>query len=189
MENLRAEITHSEKTYKTLCRIRYNLFHKDHELKLDLAGAGVILLSLFIHQTTLSLLILFIGCWLIVSAQTPPMRMAKLMIDQAKGSFPITTYTFTPHNIEASNQYGNSSAAYTQIQHLVKSPDYYYLFLQNETGYMIDARKLSCDKQEFLAFLEKKLGIEAIDISELSSWNFILTHICQKNTKVEPPHL
>lgn len=189
MEILSANIKHTEKTYRTLCRVRYNLYHKEQEIKLSLVGACIILISLFIKQTTISLIILFVGCWVLVSAQTPPMRMAKMMIDQIKGNFPVTSYLFSEDGIVATNQFGSSSAEYSQIQYLVRATNYFYIFFHNESAFMIDLDELSCDSSAFSDFMERKTNIGVIEISNLSSWNYVLKNLLHRDSNYEPPHL
>lgn len=177
MLHFTAGIQHSEKTYRRLCQIQYWCFYKALELKTLLAGAVVVLLSLPIQSGTWSIVVLFVGCWLVASSQTPPLRLAKKMIEELYGVFPQTEYAFFSDIFVVKNQFGERREVYSAIENLVEDGNTIILFKTDKSGYMIDMMLLQGEKRDFLFFLEEKTGKTILQSSELHSMNHLLQSI------------
>ena len=172
-----AEIRHSEKTYRRLCQIQYWRYRKDYEIKVFLAGTVIVLLSLFIRQATLSIMVLFIGCWFVAGSQTPPLRLAKKMIDGVNGNFPQTAYAFYPDSFVIKNQFGERRDEYSAIEDLVEDGNTIILFKKDRSGYVIDSSTIQSGKQEFIDFLEEKTGKTILQSRDLCTANYLLSSI------------
>lgn len=209
MKNYSASIEHNTNTYKKLCSVRYKLFGKAAEMKFTVLGAAIVLLSLVVSNSTVSIVILFIGCWVIISGQTPPMRMAKKMIDSVKGDFPHTVYIFHETDFAAKNKFRSLSANYSDIKQIVYDKEFIYLFQENQAAYMIRNDSIIPEHAEnsnsisevyieenifesFLADLEAKTHLKAVSISELSTFKYITSRMNSpiiSGNHNEPPHL
>lgn len=180
--SFKASINHSEETYKQLCKVQQQVFFKKQEILCLLIGAALILLSLSIGTSTISLIVLFVGCWFIAGMRTPPISRAKKMIDSAKGKFPHTIYHFDNTNFFFSNLYGAKKGAYEDICRLVEDKRYFYIFLKSQAGHMIDKSSLSEeDLKEFSSFLEDKTDLIFEDTRTFKSSKYALNALRASN--------
>lgn len=166
-----AQIEHSEETFKRLARIQYDAYCVPTKLMLAALGAVCVYLGMTMTGSAFSMVLLFLGCWTIISIQLPAKRNAEKMIAMAKGDFPVTQYRFWTDHIQISGEQTSAELNYTQIYDLLEDREYLYLFLNRTSGYMIPKDSVSPCIEDFILFLEKKTGKKKSSVKGLLSLN------------------
>ena len=168
MNDIHASIKRSEESFRKLCKVQQLLFYRKQQLMSLLAGSLTVLLSLAIKNEILSLIVLFLGCWFIVGAETPPVVKAKAMFKNLNASASCVTYRFGADSFIVKTALDEKIQDYSHINHLVEDAKYLYLFRTDESGYMLDKTTVTGIRpDEIGSFLAGKCPADLISMREL----------------------
>ena len=171
--NYTAEIQHSKETFQRLAKIQHDEYGVTLKLLMIAIGATCLLIGAAKgFNNILSIVFLFTGCWTFTSLNIPAQRNADKMISLAEGSFPHTKYVFLEKEIQITNGETTTALAYDKVYDLLEDNDYFFLFLNNVSGYMIPKRSIRpADLGSFTSFLEEKIGLERHRVTSLLTLN------------------
>lgn len=170
--NFTAQIQHSEETFRKLAQTQYNAYCIPTKLIMLALSLACLYYGVTEAVGGFSLILLFIGCWMIISMQLPVKRNAEKMIELAHGNFPHTEYQFLSEHILITGGGEVVKLSYAEIYELLEDREYIYLFLDKVSGYMIPKASVKPENiAEFCLFLEEKTGKQRNLVKGLLSLN------------------
>lgn len=160
--NYTAKMQHTEDSIRRLSAIQYHTFRPGVRLLWLATGVGSILGAIYSGADQLLFyLLMFAGCWLIMNLDLPAKHRADKIIASAKGALPSTRYHFREEDFTVKSSGYEKQTAYRKLYALVEDDRYLYLFLNRDSGYMVDKSTLSPgDMSLFQAALETRSGLD-----------------------------
>ena len=159
MKTFTARIQHSEQTVRLLCKTQYNTFHFRQKVFQCVAGLALTVTGLNGALGGWGAVVIFLGCWMLVSLNLQAHNLSKQTLEQLGGHFPSAEYRFAEDRFTFSGENGETDVAYGKLVRLVEDNAYAYLFLGELVTYMVDKSTVSGGEDEWKAFLEKKTGL------------------------------
>lgn len=157
-----ASMTFSEASVKTLCRTQYNSFRWRKKLfrfivALMFIGCGLFLIS----SQVLGICMIAVGCFMITGSNLQPNQMARQVLKEFGGRFPVVHYWFGPEGI-CFNEKGEKPSPYSGIIRLVEDKEYLYVYVSELSAHMIDAStvKGKDGRDGLKKYLSGKCGLE-----------------------------
>ena len=184
--NYTAEIQHNKNTFRQLSKVQHNEYGKPLKLTMIAMGLVALLIGLSSGFSTIpSIILLFVGCWIFTSLNLPAQRNAEKLIELAAGDFPRTRYQFLSNEISITSADSSGDITthldYRKIYDILEDKEYLYLFLNRGAGYMIPKASVRpADLAAFIAFLEKKVGLQRHSTTNMLSANL---HVVLKQRK------
>lgn len=170
MNDIRASVQRSEESFRKLCKVQQLLFYRKQKLMSLLAGSLTVLLSLAIKNEILSLIVLFLGCWFVVGAETPPIVKAKTMSKNLNASASYVSYRFGADSFIVETALDEKIQDYRHIKYLVEDAKYIYLFRMDKSGYMLDKTTVTGVRPDEIGiFLAGKCPADLTSIRDLKS--------------------
>ena len=102
---------------------------------------------------------ILIGSFTIVGLNTPPKQLADQVIKSLHGKFPRIGYSFGEDSVQLTGTDTGNTLLYSDILRLVESKEYLYIFIQNQSAYMIDRASIRPDAEALMAFVAGKTGL------------------------------
>ena len=167
---------------KKLSYTRYNTYMWKSKLLLYCASALMIICALaFIKEKAISLCLLALGCVVLTNVNSTPNSQTKQILRELKGNYPLINYFFGENGFKYTGAVDKLSD-YGEIDRLVEDEDFFYIFLGNMSGHVIDKKTVmkedSCEPEAFKQFLSKKTGISWT--KPLSRKNLTLQNIMER---------
>ena len=170
--NFAAQIQHSEETFRKLATTQYDAYCMPTKLMMLALSLACLYCGMTDVAGGFSLILLFIGCWMMISMQLPAKRNAEKMIELARGDFPHTEYQFLSDHIRIIGEGEVVELSYAEIYELLEDREYIYLFLDKVSGYMIPKSSVKPARaDDFCVFLEEKTGKKKSSVKRLMSLN------------------
>lgn len=174
MDQISFSIVRSEESFRRLCKVQQLLFYSRQRAMSLLSGSAVVLLSLAVKNVTISLIILFLGCWFIAGAETPPMVKARNMYRQLNLAAQRVDYVFYPRSFTVKTAVGGSEHSYDEVAFIIEDSRYLYLFRKDESGFMFEKSSAKGSDSEAPAkFFMQKCRAEYLHYSELRSLKYL----------------
>lgn len=158
---MKASMQHTQDTIKRLSRVQYNTYCQGQKLmSLVFAMVMLFLSAAGGFSSTTSLVLMFIGCWAFTGMNVPADRRAKKIIELAKGNYPASEYRFEEETVRILGDSQETSLPYSDIFSLICDGPYLYLFLNQESAYMVDLMDMKEEKvQQLKNQLSQKTGL------------------------------
>jgi len=170
--NFTAQIQHSEETFRKLAQTQYDAYCMPTKLMMLALSLACLYCGIVEVAGGFSLILLFIGCWMMISMQLPAKRNAEKMIELAHGNFPHTEYQFLSEHIRITGGGEIVELSYTEIYELLEDKDYIYLFINKSSGYMFPKDSIKPnDVAGLYSFLEERTGKKPHTMKGLLSLN------------------
>lgn len=180
---MKASMQHTEQSIRQLARVQYCTYCQGARLTALIFAIVMLFLGVAggFSQTT-SLVLIFIGCWAFTGMNVPADRNAKKMIELAKGDLPASEYRFEETAIRITGDGQETALPYGELYSLICDGAYLYLFLNQNSAYMVDLMQLSEAEQEQLkALLHRKTGMKIERPGSLMTLN--LATLLKRNKK------
>lgn len=160
--NYIAEIQHSKETFQRLAKVQHNEYGLVFKFAMMIVGTVSLLIAVSTGvDNTFSILLLFTGGLAFSGLNMPAQRNADKLISMANGDFPRTKYIFLEKEVQITTSDTTSSLEYVKVYDLLEDNDYYFLFLNRFSGYMVPKNAIfPADAERFSAFLEDKIGLK-----------------------------
>lgn len=137
MPTFRAKMKHSASTIQKLIQTQYDVFQFKKKLVHMIISLALILFGLYADQTMyMPIICLFIGCVMLANLNMQPRSQAKEVIKQMGGKFPKSDYTFTDEGFKFYDK--GDIIPYGTLVRLVEDRQYMYLYVTEQSAYMVD---------------------------------------------------
>lgn len=156
-----ARINHSEDTVKTMARAQYESFRPRSYYVMLCLSLALLAAALFIAGMGqgLKILCLAAGSFTLVSLDAPARQLGAQVVKSLKGKFPRMEYGFGEASVQLTGDTNVQSLGYNEIIRLYEDRDYFYLFIENRSAYMLDRSTVKPEQEGFKAFLQEKTGL------------------------------
>ena len=166
MPIFQATIQHDEKTFEFLAHMQYDLFCKSNRVGRSILSVAVILLGIAYSESWWAMLLIAYGCYLLTSTYSAANHTAHKLakgIREAGMSFPSSRYEFVEEGMRVislpeQKQLGDI-LSYSAVRQIGEDRNYFYIFRDENGGYMIPKRELDEKQDDFRAFIEGKTGL------------------------------
>lgn len=169
--DITARIQHSEQTIRILCRTQYNTFHFRRKALQCAAGLALALCGLYGLFGDWGAIVIFLGCWLLVSLNMPASSLARQTMDQLHGQFPKARYKFSRESFTFFGENGETTVPYGKLIRLVEDDKYAYLFVGELVTYMVDKSTVSGDVNAWKAAVAKHSGLSWTRTNQLLTYS------------------
>lgn len=137
MPTFRAKMKHSAATIQKLIQTQYDVFQFKKKLIHLGISMALIFFGLYADQTMfMPIICLFLGCLMLTSLNLQPRSQAKEVIKQMGGKFPKSDYTFTDEGFKFYDK--GDVISYGALIRLVEDKQYLYLYVSQQSAYMVD---------------------------------------------------
>ena len=131
MTNITAKMAHSKESVELMCITQYNTFEFGKKIALLVISAALIVFGVVAQvSTSISLVCIMIGCFMLTGRNTVAKSRADAVIKQLGGQLPV----FNPDT---------EPVSYTSFSRLAEDSDYLYMFLQNHAAFMVQKNTVS----------------------------------------------
>ena len=152
------EMMHTPETIRRLSDLQYRAFRPGLRLIwLLMGGVCVIFAAQHSDNVLLFCLLMLPGCWLLLNQNLPAAHRADKLVAAAGGTLPYTGYQFRSDDFRVSSGGHKKTVAYKDLYALFEDRDYFYLFLNRQSGYMVERTSLA-DPEAWKTQLQKKSG-------------------------------
>lgn len=131
----------TSETIRKLTQMQYDTFSFGRKLGQGLASVLLIGMGL-IMGSTIGVLALAVGCFLIVSLNYRPKNTADQICRSYKGKFPKLSYTFTSWGVSTSQV--PEPVSFDRFVRLIDDGKYLYMYVNTATAFMIDKSTVKC---------------------------------------------
>lgn len=184
----RAKMKHSEDTIKKLVQTQYDTFQFGRKLLNTVIAFGLILFGLYADQSMfMPLIALFVGCILLANLNAVPRMRAREVLQQMGGKFPRSDYSFLEKGFKFYDK--GELLPYSSLIRLVEDRQYLYLYVSEQSAYMVDKDTVTGGSVDDLkTFLKIETGLTWNRPASLLS--FKLKDVFQKKeTEYQGPRL
>lgn len=165
MVHYTVHMTHSEKTFKRLARMQYDLFCQKNRLSRSAISIVCMIAGVLNFQQWWGALLIVYASYLSSSTYAAADHTAKKLtrgIRESGMQFPSSRFEFQDHamNIIAlpENVSSGDPFSYSDVLKLGEDDEYFYLFRNQHGGYMVPKSDLKNKEDDFRAFMEGKTG-------------------------------
>lgn len=186
MEKITAKMAHSKDTIIRLSLTQYNCFEFKSKMVRFLLAMVLIIYGLYADPGMLTPMIaLFFGCILIANLSLRPRLRASKVIEQLHGQFPRSDYVFDRTSFtDGSN---GKAISYSSLIRLVEDREYLYLYISQESAYMVEKASVSHGASVLKDFLVEKTGLSWTRPTSLLSFRF--PSVLKRDEPFEGPRL
>ena len=188
MEKFTAKMEHNKDTITLLSVTQYNCFQ--FKSKLIRVALSIILIAygLYADQSMITPIIcLILGCLLIANVNLRPRVRASKIIEQMQGHFPRSDYRFTTTGFTDGK--GGQEVSYGKLIRLVEDRSYFYLYVSEESAYMVDKSTVSGGSVEnFKDYLCAKTSLKWTRPTSLLNFS-LRTLIKRRDDEYQGPRL
>ncbi len=156
MEKFTARMAHNKDTIMRLSVTQYNCFQFKGKIIRVVIAVALIAYGLYADQTMITPIVcLILGCLLIANVNLRARVRANKVIEHLKGNYPKSAYSFTAKGF--SDEKDGKIIPYDQIIKLVEDREYFYLYISEESAYMVDKSTVSGGSvDEFKDYLSRR---------------------------------
>lgn len=168
-----ASIQHSKSTFYRLSDVQYATFCIG-QILMWVACACVCLFVAIANRQNMLLFCIFMfsACWLFTAIKMPAKRKAEKLANLCKENFPCTEYFFEENGIFIKSADDTISLEYEQVFAFLEDAEYYYLFLNRYSGYMVSKASISPPEcKEFRKFVVEKIGKHCMRPTSIFNFN------------------
>lgn len=152
------EMQHTPETIRRLSDVQYRAFRPGLRLLwLTVGGACVVFAARNSGNILLFCLLMLAGCWLLLNQNLPALHRADKLTAAGGGTLPHTVYCFQEQSFQVSSTGYKKTVAYKDLYALFEDREYFYLFLNRQSAYMV-ARESLADPEQWKACLEQRSG-------------------------------
>lgn len=149
-----AKMKHNASTITQLMITRYNTFQYGKKMIRFVIALVLIGYGLYGDKTLfMPMVCLFIGCVMVANLNQAPKSLAKALIRQMGGQFPESSYEFEKSAFRFHAE--AEPVPYGKLIRLVEDRQYLYLYVSEDSGYMVDKASISggtpAELKEFLS--------------------------------------
>ena len=142
MTNITAKMAHSKESVELMCITQYNTFEFGKKIALLVISAALIVFGVVARvSTSISLVCIMIGCFMLTGRNTVAKSRADAVIKQLGGQLPVFNYSFGPTKFSFNPD--TEPVSYTSFSRLAEDSDYLYMFLQNRAAFMVQKNTVS----------------------------------------------
>lgn len=159
MPRYRAKMKHSADTIRKLIQTRYDTFRFGRKLLSAAIAFGLILFGLYADPSMfMPMIALFAGCVLLANLNAVPRMQAKEVLQQMGGKFPRSEYAFLEEGFRFYDK--GETIPYGNLIRLVEDRQYLYLYVSEQSAYMVDKSTVTGGSPEELkTFLKIETGL------------------------------
>lgn len=183
----RAKMKHSADTIKKLVQTQYDTFQFGRKILNMAIAFGLILFGLYADPSMfMPLIALFVGCVLLANINAVPRMRAKEVLQQMGGKFPKSDYSFLEKGFKFYDK--GEIIPYSSLIRLVEDRQYLYLYVSEQSAYMMDKGTVTGGSLEDLkTFLKIETGLTWTRPASL--FNFKLKDVLRKKEEYKGPRL
>lgn len=187
MEKFTAKMEHNKDTITLLSVTQYNCFQFKSKLIRVVIAIILIAYGLYADQSMVTPMIcLILGCLMIANVNLRPRVRAGNIIEQLNGQFPHSDYRFTSTGFADGKD--GQEIPYRKLIRLVEDKSYFYLYVSEESAYMVDKATVSGGSIEsFKDFLCAKTALSWTRPTSLL--NFSLRTLIRRDDEYQGPRL
>lgn len=156
-----AGIEHSEKSINSFAKTQFNVYRTKQRNFMLLISVLMLTISVFAPLgDTMSALLVFAACLILVDIGHIPKRTARLILKQMP-ELDSFEYQFGEKTVKICSTKNGASGvlAYSKIEKLAEDLYNFYMFVNENTGYMFSKKSLSpADRNAFKSFLSSASG-------------------------------
>lgn len=142
MTNITAKMAHSKESVELMCITQYNTFEFGKKIALLVISAALIVFGVVSRvSTSISLVCIMIGCFMLTGRNTVAKSRADAVIKQLGGQLPVFNYSFGPTKFSFNPD--TEPVSYTSFSRLAEDSNYLYMFLQNHAAFMVQKNTVS----------------------------------------------
>jgi hypothetical protein len=187
MTNITAKMTHTKESVELMCITQYNTFEFTKKIIMYVIAAALIVLGISGKvSTSISLVCIMIGCFMLTGSNAVAKSRADSVIQQLGGQMPAFNYTFGPSKFTFNPD--SEAVSYTSFSRLVEDSNYLYMFLKNRSAVMVQKSTVSGgsvnDLKELIARKSNLTWKQPVTLL-----NFSLRSLSNRDDKFEGPHL
>ena len=158
--NYTAKIKHSEDTIKAMAKAQYDCFRSKSYYFAFAFSIVLLALSVFVTAIPQSVktIMIAIGCFTVVGLGSPPRQLAKQVIRNLNGKFPVMEYRFGEKSVQLTGA-DTGVLEYKEILQLAQDNKYLYIFIQNRSAYMLERSSAKPDEEGLKKLVEEKTGL------------------------------
>lgn len=186
MDKITAKMVHSRDTIIRLSMTQYNCFEFKSKMVRFLLAMVLIIYGLYADPSMITPMIaLFFGCILIANLSLRPRLRAAKVIEQLHGQFPVSDYVF--HRTSFTDGSNGKAIPYSSLIRLVEDQEYIYLYISQESAYMVEKSGISCGAEALKDFLAEKTGLPWTRPASLLTFRF--PSVFKRDEPFEGPRL
>ena len=185
-----AAMKHDQSTIYRLVETQYNTFQYGKKLIRIVLALVLILIGLYVNRSYITPWIcLLVGCILISGLNVRTRATARKICEQMQGQYPSSAYEFREEGFADSKE--GESIPYSKLVRLVEDKAYLYLYISQQSAYMVDKATVSGDGVQGLqAMLSEKTGLKWTKPNTLLTFRFRgLLHRKQKTNDADEMEL
>ena len=142
MTNITAKIAHTKETVESMCVTQYNTFEFGKKVALYLVAIALVVFGIVGKvSTSISLVCIMIGCFMLTGSNAVAKSRADAVIKQLGGQLPVFNYSFGPTKFSYNPD--TEPVSYTSFSRLAEDSNYLYMFLQNRAAFMVQKNTVS----------------------------------------------
>jgi len=154
MAKYRAKMQHNQSTIYKLVQTQYDTFQFHKKLIHTAIAFGLILFGLYADKTMfMPMVALFVGCIMIANINAYPKAQAKEVLKLMGENYPQSDYAFGDTSFTFNPE--ADPVPYSKLIRLVEDREYLYLYVSQQSAYMVDKKTISrgkdIDLKDFLA--------------------------------------
>lgn len=154
MAKYQAKMQHNKDTIYKLVQTQYDTFQFHKKLIHTAIAFGLILFGLYADASMfMPIIALFVGCFMLANLNAYPRAQAKEVLKMMGENYPQSTYAFGADSFTFNPE--ADPVPYSKLIRLVEDRQYLYLYVSQQSAYMVDKATISrgkdLDLREFLA--------------------------------------
>ena len=168
----RAKMKHTASTIKQLVQTQYDTFQFGKKLVHIVIAFALILFGLYADQTMyMPIIALFVGCVMIANVNAVPRSQAKQVLRQMGNKFPKSDYSFLEEGFKFYDK--GEVIPYSNLIRLVEDKQYMYLYISQQSAYMVDKGTVTGGTvSELKDFLKIETGLSWTRPANLLNFRF-----------------
>lgn len=152
-----AKMEHNEKTIIKLVKTQQQVFQFRQRLVYFLLAFVLLVYGIYADESMITpYLALFIGCAMLTGLSAGVRRQAGKLIQQMNGRFPKSDYSFEEEGFRYYSK--GELISYKKLLRLVEDREYLYLYISEQSAYMVDKATVKGGLGELKTFLAQKTG-------------------------------
>ena len=142
MTNITAKMVHTKESVELMCITQYNTFEFGKKIALYVIAIALIVFGIMGKvSTSISLVCIMIGCFMLTGSNAVAKSRADTVIKQLGGQMPVFNYSFGPTKFNFNPD--TEPVSYSALSRLAEDSNYLYMFLQNRAAFMVQKNTVS----------------------------------------------
>ena len=186
MTNITAKMAHSKESVELMCITQYNTFEFGKKIALLVISAALIVFGVVSRvSTSISLVCIMIGCFMLTGRNTVAKSRADAVIKQLGGQLPVFNYSFGPTKFSFNPD--TEPVSYTSFSRLAEDRDYLYMFLQNRAAFMVQKNTVCGSVNDLKELIARKTNLTWKQ--PVTFLNFSLKNLSNRDDSFQGPRL